>query len=63
MNVGQRREQTDRKVRISRPECLARESQTAEQKRVHVSFVSFVPRGNCGDGSVMEMICISSALV
>jgi hypothetical protein len=63
MNFGQRREQMDLKVRMSRPECLARESQTAEQKRDHVSFVSFVPPGNCGEGSVREMICMSSALV
>lgn len=41
MKEGQRRVQALRKEMISRPECLDRVSQTAEQKRVQISFMSF----------------------
>lgn len=60
MNAGQRRAQTVRKERMSRPECLVRESKTAEQKRTQTSFVR---DGSCGVGSVSDRICISSWLV
>jgi hypothetical protein len=53
----------ERMERISRPECLARESHTAEQKRDHTSLVSFAPPGSLGLGSVRESIWRSSALV
>lgn len=63
MKRGQRRRQRERKERMSRPECLARESQIAEQYLVQTSLVSFAPWGNGGFGSVRASICISSGLV
>jgi len=63
---GHRRRHTDRSDTISRPECFARESQTAVQKRVQVSlvlsFASFpsFPLGSGGVGSTREIIFISS---
>lgn len=56
MKRGQRRRHTDRKERISRPECLERESQIAEQYLVQTSFVSFFPCGSSGEGSVRARI-------
>lgn len=56
MKVGQRREHTERKEKMSRPECFARESQTVEQNRVQTSLVSRWPLGSCGLGSVKERI-------
>jgi hypothetical protein len=41
MKEGQRRVQALRKEMMSRPEYLDRLSQTAEQKRVQISFMSF----------------------
>ena len=41
MKEGQRRVQALRKEIISRPECLDKVSQTAEQKRIQISFMSF----------------------
>jgi hypothetical protein len=63
MNLGHRRRQTERMERISRPECFARESQTAEPKRIQTSLVSFAPSGSLGEGSVRESIWRISALV
>jgi len=63
MKRGQRRRQIERKEWISRPECLARESKTAEVKRDQVSCVSFAPPGSWGLGSVEERIFRSSGLV
>lgn len=60
MNRGQRRRHTERKDRISRPECLDNESQTAEQYLDQTSFVSL---GSSGLGVVREMIWRSSGLV
>jgi hypothetical protein len=40
MKEGQRRVHAVRKEMISRPECLERVSQTAEQKRVQMSLIS-----------------------
>lgn len=50
---GQRRRQTERKDTMSRPECLDRESQTAEQYLDHTPFVSF---GSSGEGAVRARI-------
>lgn len=38
---GQRRVQVLRKETTSRPDCLDKVSQTAEQNRAHISFISF----------------------
>ena len=40
MKEGQRRVQVVRNEMMSRPEYFDRESQTAEQKRAHISFIS-----------------------
>jgi ribosomal protein L32 len=60
MKRGQRRRHTARKESKSRPECLDRESHTTEQKRFHVSCVSF---GSEGFGVVRARILRSSSFV
>jgi len=54
MKEGQRRVQALRKEMISRPECFDRVSQTAEQKRVQISFISFCSF-NPSSGSAKDM--------
>ncbi len=53
MKRGQSRRHRERKESMSRPEYLERESQTAEQYRDQVSFVSF---GRMGVGVVRARI-------
>src|ERR1700735_3214644 len=57
MKKGQRRVQVLRKEMMSRPECLDRVSQTAEQKRAQISFISFCsfkPSSGSVDDLVLE---------
>lgn len=60
MNRGHKRRHTERKDRMSRPECFDKESQTAEQYLDQTSFVSF---GSSGVGVVRARIWRSSGLV
>lgn len=63
MKRGQRRRATERKERMSRPECLHSVSHITEQYLLHTSFVSFVLCGRVGFGSVRAIICIISDLM
>lgn len=49
--------------RMSRPECLDRESYTAGQNFVHTDFVSWRPVGSSGLGCMKETIWSISAFV
>jgi hypothetical protein len=63
MKEGQRRVHVLRKEMISRPECFDRVSQTAEQKRVQISFISFCNfKPSSGSPSNLFLGCAGGAL-
>ena len=62
MKEGQRPVQALRKEIMSRPECLDRVSQTAEQKRVQISFMSFCSfKLSSGSASNLFLECAGGA--